>query len=268
MRGVLRRVVTTCGLEGPAREAMAAWRARAWSERNAPLRAQGAPDGLPIPPGRLIHLVAGSADVAWFLEGGARGAACIRSLISDAGVDISDLDSVLDFGCGCGRVTRHWAGLRARIEGCDVNPRLVAWCRRNLGFGRFATNQLDPPLPYAEGAFDLVYALSVFTHLDAARQRAWIGELRRVTRPGGHVLLSTHGTRYRERLAPEEGGRFDRGELVVKDADVAGSNLCGAYHPESYVREVLAPPLEVIALRREGALGNPYQDLWLLRRAA
>ena len=55
---------------------------------------------------------------------------------------------------------------------------------------------------------------------------------------------------------------------MVRYRDEPGSNACGAYHPEAFVRERLAPPFGAIAFRPEGALGNPHQDLWLLRRPA
>jgi SAM-dependent methyltransferase len=268
LRGTARHFLAAVGLAGVAREAMAAWRARAWRDRNARVRSAGAPDGLPLPADRLIQLVAGTADIGWFLEGGARAAASIRAALTDGGLALQDVRSLLDFGCGCGRVARHWAGLPAAVHGCDVNPRLVAWCRANLSFGTFVENRLEPPLPYGEGSFDLAYALSVFTHLPERGQRAWMDEMRRVIRPGGHLLLTTHGSRYRAELQADEAARFDAGDLVVRRSDEPGSNACGAYHPEAYVRARLAPPFQVIAFRREGALGNPYQDLWLLRRPA
>lgn len=268
MRQAVRRLLAAAGLASLAREAMAAWRAQGARKGNQPLRRTGAPDGLPLPPDRLIQLVAGTADIAWFLEGGARAAASIRATLEEAGTSLDGVRSLLDFGCGCGRVARHWAGLSAAVHGCDLNPRLAAWCRRNLPFGTFVENRLDPPLPYGEGAFDLAYALSVFTHLPEAGQRAWMDEMRRVIRPGGHLIITTHGRRYRDELSAAEAARFDAGELVVGYADEAGSNACGAYHPEAYVRARLAPPFEVIAFRPEGALGNPHQDLWLLRRPA
>ncbi|HET9317064.1 MAG TPA: class I SAM-dependent methyltransferase [Vicinamibacteria bacterium] len=261
-------MLAAAGLAGLAREAMAAWRARDAREGNEPLRRAGAPDGLPLPPDRLIQLVAGTADIGWFLEGGARAAASIQATLAAAGAPLEGVRSLLDFGCGCGRVARRWAGLTASVHGCDLNPRLAAWCRKNLPFGRFVVNRLDPPLPYDDGAFDLAYALSVFTHLPERSQRAWMDEMHRVIRPGGHLIVTTHGPRYGAGLDASASARFDAGELVVVYADEAGSNACAAYHPEAYVRTHLAPPFEVVAFRPEGALGNPHQDLWLLRRPA
>ena len=42
--------------------------------------------------------------------------------------------------------------------------------------------------------------------------------------------------------------------------------MCGAYHPEIYVRERLARGFQVVEFVPEGAAGNPYQDAYLLRR--
>jgi SAM-dependent methyltransferase len=267
LRGVARRMLGALGLAGLAREGRARWLSRAWRETNGPLRRAGSPDGLAIPPDLLVYLVAGTADVGWFLEGGRRAADAIRSALMEAGLDLDGVASLLDFGCGCGRVVRYWAGVSAAIHGCDLNEHLVRWCRENLPFGTFAVNRLEPPLPYGDGTFSLAYALSVFTHLDEPRQRAWMDEMYRVIRPRGHLVLSTHGRRYRDQLGTEELSAFDRGRLVVLGREVAGSNLCGAYHPETYVRQVLAVGFEVVVFRPEGALGNPHQDLWVLRKA-
>jgi SAM-dependent methyltransferase len=134
-------------------------------------------------------------------------------------------------------------------------------------FGRFLPNDPAPPLPFEAESFDLVYALSVFTHLPTRMQRPWMEELLRVTVRGGHVVFSTHGLRYLSGLSAEQQSRFLAGELVVIDEDAAGSNRCGAYHPLAYVREILTAGSIVVNTIAEGALGNPHQDLHLLRKS-
>jgi len=241
------------------------WTLRA-ARANRRYLTNGAPDGLPIPPASLRILVAATPDIAWFLEIGRRGAESIRSTLERNGVSLNEAVPLLDFGCGCGRVLRHFAALGDGVYGTDFNPTLVGWCRRHLPFGRYDVNSLEPPLRFEAGRFGLVYALSVFTHLPETLQSSWMAEVRRVLRPGGHAIFTTHGGRYVPDLTPAEQERFAAGLLVVRRDDRPGSNVCGAYHPETYVREQLARGFTVVDFVPEGATGNPHQDLWLLRK--
>lgn len=236
--------------------------------RAAGRTAPAAEDGLPVPPPRLIVRVAGTADVGWFLDSGRLAAESVRDALARHGCRLEELGALLDFGCGCGRVTRRWAGLdRTAVNGADANERAIAWCRANLPFARFVSNGLAPPLDHADESFDLVYALSVFTHLPDDLQHAWARELARLLRPGGFLLLTTHGERYRERLTPAERAAFDAGRVVVRWPEGAGTNLCSVFHPRAYVEERLAAGLDVVEFVPEGAKGNPHQDLYLLRKA-
>jgi len=266
-RDALRTLLFRLGVLGLARRGRElAWTASFFRANRRNLR-NGAGDGLPIPPAPLRILVAASPDIAWFFDSGRRGADSIRSVLERNGIALDQAVPLLDFGCGCGRVLRHFAALGDAVHGTDLNPRLVRWCRRRLPFGHFAPNGLEPPLPFEDGRFGLVYALSVFTHLTESLQAAWMQELRRVVRPGGYVVFTTHGTRYAGELTPEDRARFAAGQLIIRRDDRPGSNVCGAYHPEAYVREHLALGFTVVDFVREGAGGNPWQDLWLFRRA-
>jgi SAM-dependent methyltransferase len=218
-------------------------------------------DGPPLPPRRLMVRVAGTSDADWFLRSGRAG---FDSIV--AHVPLDQIEAVLDFGCGCGRVTRWWSDFGGTVAGSDVSRPAVDWCRTHLPFARFETNALAPPLVFEDESFDLVYALSVFTHLTADLQVAWRDELHRVLRPGGLAVITTHGVSYVPRLGAQERARFEAGELVVRWGDVAGTNLCSAYHPEAYVRDTLAHGFTFVELDAEGARGNPTQDLVLLRK--
>jgi SAM-dependent methyltransferase len=225
-------------------------------------------DGLPVPPPDLVFLVASSTDLHWFLESGALGAATITDALRRQGIELQNLEAILDFGCGCGRILRHWHSLAEnRVWGTDLNPRLIEWCQQNLPFGHFSVNLLSPPLTYPDREFELIYAFSVFTHLTENLQIAWIADLRRILKTGGYLLISTHGDRYVHRLNAREFQHFQSGQLVVKNNTKApGSNSCSAYHPFAYVRDSLAQGFEIAEFVPGGARGNPVQDLYVLRR--
>ncbi len=99
---------------------------------------------------------------------------------------------VLDFGCGAGRILRHFlaeAG-SAEIWGSDIDRPSIEWLQANLCPPLHATlNDEEPPLPFDDGCFDLVWAYSVFTHLTESWSR-WACELHRVLADGG-LLIAT-----------------------------------------------------------------------------
>jgi 2-polyprenyl-3-methyl-5-hydroxy-6-metoxy-1,4-benzoquinol methylase len=175
---------------------------------------------------------------------------------------------VLDFGCGCGRVARHVAGEGILLHGVDWNRRAVRWCQRHLPQGTFVVGRLEPPLPLdLSVAFDAIYAFSVFTHLTEALQRAWLEELGARLEPGGALAVSTHGEGFVQHLSAEEHRSYREGALVVREPVAAGTNVCAAYHPPGSFERLVPETLVVSQHVPMGALGNPPQDLWLLRSA-
>jgi SAM-dependent methyltransferase len=223
--------------------------------------------GLPLPPAEMMVLVAGSADTEWFLQFGASMLQIVVDALKKQDVRAERLSAVLEFGCGCGRVLRHWHAIKGpRIYGVDYNRRLVEWCQENLTFASCAVNNLSPPLPYEDGMFDCVYAISVFTHMSPQLQPLWVQELKRVMRPGGHLILTTHGATYRDRLTAREREAFLAGQLVVRYEEASGMNLCTAYHPESYVRGGLSAGFEVRDFIPAATQGVLYQDFYLLKK--
>jgi SAM-dependent methyltransferase len=230
----------------------------------------GVANGLPVPPARLRAQIGPlHADASFFLRSGRRHSELIRDLVGEDGRSIDELEAILDWGCGCGRVLRHWADLEGpRVHGCDIDPRMVEWCRANLPFAEVAATELAPPLPYADSTFGLLYAFSVFTHLPEELQHAWIRECFRVLAPDGYLLLSTLGEYYAslDRLTESERRTFSDGDLVVLYERSAGTSLCSAYHPPEYVHSRLAGDFELVAFRPAGDDGR--HDIHLLRKPA
>ena len=230
-------------------------------------------EGLPVPPARLRYRVHGAVGREGFLRIGERGAHDLARGLKAAGRDFASYERVLDFGCGCARVLRWVMGRapRARLCGTDIDPEAIAWCRENVPGVTFTVNDASPPLPYEEASFDLVYGISVFTHLDEPPQLAWLEELRRVLRPGGIALLTTHGPSLQEGLRPDQRAALRESGFAFVVSRTGRYKLDGlpdfyqtAFHTEDYVRRQWARFFEVRAYLGQGMTG--YQDLVVVEK--
>jgi SAM-dependent methyltransferase len=101
---------------------------------------------------------------------------------------------VLDWGCGCGRVSRFMEAAHGAeaVVGVDIDAVGIAWLHEHGGQGRYRRIGGNPQLPFTDDAFDLVYGISVMTHLRQEDQRRWLEELSRVLAPGGVAILTFH----------------------------------------------------------------------------
>lgn len=112
---------------------------------------------------------------------------------------------VLDFGSGAGRTLRHFAVEAGTAEfwAADIDEPSIAWMRENLSppFHPWRSTS-NPPLGLEHGSFDLIYAISVFTHLtDNSIQ--WLLELHRLLKPGGIMIATFMGRWNSEWFAKE-----------------------------------------------------------------
>lgn len=128
----------------------------------------------------------------------------LRKILDGSVSDSQEAVSLIDIGCASGRVLRHFAANESGLSlyGCDINRNNVAFIRRYLPnmVGAFQ-NLTVPPLPLAEHTLDLVYALSLFTHINDFEE-AWLLEIRRILKPGGLAFITFHSDRTWESIRP------------------------------------------------------------------
>jgi len=106
---------------------------------------------------------------------------------------LNSFSRILDWGCGCGRVSRHLTDSVPRLHDCDIDPLNIRYCSENIAGGKFDVVALMPPTSYPDGYFDLIIGISVFTHLTGKAAQAWAGEIARIIQPGGVALMTVHG---------------------------------------------------------------------------
>ncbi len=174
--------------------------------------------------------------------------------------------AVLDVGSGTGRLARLAAPGCARLVAAEREPHMLAVAKRRLetlGATRAAYVVADArALPLANHAFDVVTAGWVFGHFTFWTRDRWmenatraIGEMGRVARPGGAVVIfETMGTAVTRPAAPAAGLAayyawleaemgFEH-RVVSTDFEFesveAAARACGFFFGEPYARLIRA----------------------------
>lgn len=151
-------------------------------------------DRRPVPPLGIRGHVGPSFWPGSFVESGRQVLDDLESVLGRAGRPLEVCRDVLDLACGPGRVSMHLVERHphVRLTGCDVDERSIEWAAHNLS-GRYVATSSHPPLPFADASFDLVFSYSLWTHLSEPGQLGWLAEVRRILRPAGVGVLTTHG---------------------------------------------------------------------------
>jgi SAM-dependent methyltransferase len=170
----------------------------------------------PLPPVELMRRVApldSDRDEAADYE--AAGLRIKEFICSQLPADWSwDGKRVLDFGCGAGRVLRHFASEAESCEfwGSEIDEPSVRWIERHLSPPfRAVLHDESPPLRVPDGHFDLTYAMSVFTHI-GDEWSAWLLELHRSLAPRGLLLATFLGPGM---IAPLAGERWSDDRIGI-----------------------------------------------------
>ncbi len=199
---------------------------------------------IPQPEPELIYLTQGHYNVAEYRDSIISGVMNLHKYLQHSGVDLNQIKSLLDFGCGSGRLLVGWHLLSPHIElnGCDLNPNLLGWIQQNLV--KQATcieNSLLPPLSYADDKFDLIYLVSVFTHLSLDVQKLWIQELKRVIKPGGYILMTLHGEIYVRNGFWQEPDKIQQflDEGFAESGSDNGSNYYASHHTPDFIKQIM-----------------------------
>jgi hypothetical protein len=143
--------------------------------------------------------------------------------------------SMLEFACGHGRLTRHLKPILGdRLSASDVVGDAVDFVGGRLGVTAWVS-AMRPSAVEAPQSYEVVFALSLFTHLPVDQWPAWIEKLLSMTAPGGLLCFSVHSAA----TAAHHGVQFDdQGVCFIPSSESA--QLSGAEYGTTFThRQVL-----------------------------
>jgi SAM-dependent methyltransferase len=225
-----------------------------------------------FPPTRLCVGTVGAAGYKSYYEDGERSVEVLLELMAGH-IELKGA-RILEWGCGPARLIRHLArvGKDAGMEifATDYDEATIAWCQSAIPGVTFARNGLEPPLPFPDDSFDVIFRSSVFTHLSEAMHYAWLKENLRVVKPGGLVIFTTAGDAVKHKLLPAEVPLYEAGELVVRTVPLEGAPRYNAFHSPAFIRHKLlasVPDGELIRHEVQKYVAG-VQDTWLVRKTS
>jgi SAM-dependent methyltransferase len=171
---------------------------------------------------------------------------------------------VLDFGCGAGRTLRHFlpeARGHTEVWGVDIDRASVAWLQQELCPPLHVREApADPPLGLDHGSFDLIWALSVFTHLTDS-SLPWLLELHRLLKPGGLVVATYMGRWNSDELAGEPWDEDSVGMNVLRHHGSWDAGGPMVLMSDWWVREHWGRAFEIVEVEP-----NIHNQSWALLR--
>jgi hypothetical protein len=204
----------------------------------------------------------------YFWDGG-RSTGMLASLLEELGVTNSPPIKLLEFASGYGCVTRH---LNKKpdydVVSCDIHPQAIEFLKSQIKVK--AISSVDVPEQFAPvDNFDVVFALSFFSHMPKRSFGRWLKALYGSLAIPGHLIFTTHGLKSCEHLGITHsdipgGGFWFSAHSEQRDLDTAvyGSALCTR---DFVVNEIDQLPGASLALYKH-AYWWGHQDLFVVKR--
>jgi hypothetical protein len=207
--------------------------------------------------------------IDYYFADGARSARQLDEIIkAHFGNDCGKV-RLLEFASGYGCVGRHLIHNSALdLTASDIHPEAIRFMKNHLGIAAIQSHS-QPEMLTLPHQYDVVFALSFFSHMPIATWARWLVRLVGAARIGGLVVFTTHGAASLKYLGNptvnELGFHFQRtSEQKDLPLDEYGNTV--ALPP--FVKTVIGtiPQVETV-LTREGYWWD-HQDLYVLRKTS
>lgn len=202
-----------------------------------------------------------------YLSDGWRTLSELQSILSQLGLQLAEINSFLEFASGHGRFTRHLVKQlpAGSLTVSDVVPGSVSFLMENMKVKGF-NSTLEPENLQFSDDFELIFVLSLFSHLPTGLWERWLQKLFDALRPGGCLILTTHGVYSARQLGVELQDDY----LFISDSESSqidsasyGSTFTG---PEYVQRAIQSCCANIAFVRHFPAHFWSNQDAWVLAK--
>lgn len=182
---------------------------------------------------------------------------------------------VLEFAAGFGRITRHLKKLAPdlHLSASDIHTDACHFLETEIGIPAFVSSLTPDGLNVGKD-YDLIFVVSLFSHLPANRFGSWLKALHDCLAPGGYLMFTTHGQSARKMqpafwdslLDPNEPGYGYHGQSDQED--IVSSEYGTTIALPRFVTKVIheqMPTAQLVSF--QGGAWFTIQDEWILRRA-
>lgn len=110
-------------------------------------------------------------------------------------IDQLDKGDVLDLGCGIGQYTDYWINNGFCVTSADISANALRALKARTPAANTVELDMSKPLPFADAAFDVVFANLSIHYFDEETTLRLSDEIRRVLKPGGLFIGSVNSSR-------------------------------------------------------------------------
>jgi SAM-dependent methyltransferase len=206
--------------------------------------------------------------VSYYFHDGMKSAKQLDMLLSEFGIDTATCVKLLEFASGYGCVSRHFKNYLPYVESisCDIHPDAVEFIKEKIG--RAATlSHVVPELLAVPNDFDVVFALSFFSHMPRVVWQRWLIALYKCLKPNGLLIFTTHGIESAKLFLgnpeiPKDGFWFHKhSEQHDLSVDDYGTTVV----TEAFVRNQLQY-LSGCQVKYKSAYWWGHQDLYIIKK--
>ena len=205
--------------------------------------------------------------VAYYFDDGLRSAKKLRNLLQEICGWQGEPIKLFEFASGYGCVTRHLSNIlpEVAVTSCDIHLEAMQFISEQLGVNTTISSSVPAQLSVPD-QYDIIFALSFFSHMPKATWTQWFNTLLSKVKKGGFLIFTTHGWLSRKYLGfPEfdaDGFWFAKNS-EQKDLDTSEYGLT-MVTPLFVFQQAAANLTGRIVFFREGYWWE-HQDLYIVK---